>query len=522
MKFNCELKRVVDDSYDIEIGRKLQDTLVSDFKGGLVGKTKKFAIVTDSIVVDLYGRDIYDRLNAAGLKAELFVIPEGEKSKTRQMKEFVEDSMLEKGFRRDCCVVAVGGGVVTDLAGFVAGTFGRGVPFVNYATTLLAAADASVGGKTAVDTPLATNLIGLFNQPKKVYLDIDTWKTLPEKQLSSGLSETIKHGCLGDKELFEYLEKNVEKVLECDGEACEYIAKKNCEVKYKVVMKDERESGLREVLNLGHTVGRAIETVSDYRLYHGEAVAIGMVAQSRLGEKLGFISHENEQRVEKLLERAKLPQFRRDWPNIISYIQRISPSEYGQIPPLSVVGGYTVKGERGSRNTANEAALRELARIDFIQDLEIIPGQQVSFRFRDLNTRAWLRDVGSALELYAYKACVDSAIFHDVISSAVVRWDEVLGHGSVSNEIDVMAARGVIPLFLSCKACDIKTEALNELAILRDRFGGKGAKAAIVTTEVCNAAARHRAAQLGIAVIDLEELKTGQLVHRLKVIMKAE
>mgnify|MGYP003183711654 CR=1 FL=1 len=290
MKFNCELKRVVDDSYDIEIGRKLQDTLVSDLKGGLVGKIKKFAVVTDSIVVDLYGRDIYERLNAAGLKAELFVIPEGEKSKTRQMKEFVEDSMLEKGFRRDCCVVAIGGGVVTDLAGFVAGTFGRGVPFVNYATTLLAAADASVGGKTAVDTPLATNLIGLFNQPKKVYLDIDTWKTLPEEQLSSGLAETIKHGW-----------------LECDGEACEYIAKKNCEVKYKVVMKDERESGLREVLNLGHTVGRAIETVSDYRLYHGEAVAIGMVAQSRLGEKFGFISHENEQRVEKLLERAKLP-----------------------------------------------------------------------------------------------------------------------------------------------------------------------------------------------------------------------
>ena len=215
-------------------------------------------------------------------------------------------------------------------------------------------------------------------------------------------------------------------------------------------------------------------------------------------------------------------QFRRDWPNIISYIQRISPSEYGQTPPLSVQGGYTVKGERGSRNTANEDALRELARIGFIQDLEIVPGQQVSFRFRDLNTRAWLRDVGSALELYAYKACVDSAIFHDVISSAVVRWDEVLGHGSVSNEIDVMAARGVIPLFLSCKACDIKTEALNELAILRDRFGGKGAKAAIVTTEVCNAAARHRAAQLGIAVIDLEELKTGLRVHRLKVIMKAE
>lgn len=215
-------------------------------------------------------------------------------------------------------------------------------------------------------------------------------------------------------------------------------------------------------------------------------------------------------------------RFRHEWPTIISYIQRISPAEYGQIPPLDITGSYTVKGERGSRNSANEDALQELAQIGFIQDLTIIPDQQVSFRFRDVHTRAWLRDVGSVLELYTYKACVDAAIFHDVISSAVVRWDDVLGHGSVLNEIDVMAARGVIPLFLSCKACDIKTEALNELAILRDRFGGKGAKVVIVTTESCNAAARHRAAQLGIAVIDLEELKTGQLVHRLKVIMKAE
>lgn len=215
-------------------------------------------------------------------------------------------------------------------------------------------------------------------------------------------------------------------------------------------------------------------------------------------------------------------RFRHEWPTIISYIQRISPAEYGQIPPLDITGSYTVKGERGSRNSANEDALQELAQIGFIQDLTIIPDQQVSFRFRDVHTRAWLRDVGSVLELYTYKACVDAAIFHDVISSAVVRWDDVLGHGSVLNEIDVMAARGVIPLFLSCKACDIKTEALNELAILRDRFGGKGAKAVIVTTESCNAAARHRAAQLGIAVIDLEELKTGQLMHRLKVIMKAE
>lgn len=192
------------------------------------------------------------------------------------------------------------------------------------------------------------------------------------------------------------------------------------------------------------------------------------------------------------------------------------------MPPLSVQGGYTVKGERGGRLTANEDALRELARIDFLRELRVESEKSVSFRFRDANVRAWLRDVGSVLELYAYKACLDTGIFHDVISSAVVRWDDVQGHGSVSNEIDVVAARGVIPLFLSCKATDVKTEALNELAILRDRFGGKGAKAAIVTTESCNAAARHRAAQLGLAVIDLEELRGGQIVERLKVIMKAQ
>jgi len=215
-------------------------------------------------------------------------------------------------------------------------------------------------------------------------------------------------------------------------------------------------------------------------------------------------------------------RFRRDWTDIINYIQRISPSEYGRTPPLSVAGKYTVKGDHGSRNTANEAALNQLERLGFLRDLAIESGQSVAFRFRDEHIRAWLRDVGSVLELYVYKACVDAGIFNDVISSAVVRWDDTWGHSSVLNEIDVMAARGVVPLFISCKATDIKTEGLNELAILRDRFGGKGAKAAIVTTEPCNAAARHRAAQLGIAVIDLEELKDGHLVQRLKIIMKAE
>ena len=305
--FNVELKRVVDDSYDIEVGFELFDKLIEDIKNGLVGNIKKFAVVTDDIVEPLYAEPIAKKLSDGGYTVNVFSFKNGEKSKTRETKEFVEDSMLEKGYRRDCCIIAVGGGVVTDLAGFVAGTYGRGVPFINYATTLLAAADASVGGKTAVDTPLATNLIGIFNQPKKVYIDIAAWKTLPERQLRSGMAETIKHACLGDKELFDYLNENMEKIYAVDSSACEHIAEQNCRIKYDVVMKDERESGLREILNLGHTVGRAIETVSDYRLLHGEAVSIGLVAEVKLSQKLGHMTQEEVNAVLALLTKAGLP-----------------------------------------------------------------------------------------------------------------------------------------------------------------------------------------------------------------------
>lgn len=305
--FQVELKKVVDDSYEIEVGFALEDKLVADLQNGLVGRIHKFAVITDSNVKDLYAESILHRLQDAGYQADLFVFEAGEKSKTRQTKEMVEDAMLAKQYRRDCCVIAVGGGVVTDLAGFVAGTFGRGVPFINYATTLLAAADASVGGKTAVDTPLATNLIGMFNQPEKVYLDIATWKTLPKREIISGLAETIKHACLGSKEFFNYLDEHMEEILALQKEACEYIAEENCKIKYHVVMKDERESGLREVLNLGHTVGRAIETVSDYQLLHGEAVSIGMVAEVKLAYRLGYVTEEERDAVIALLEKAELP-----------------------------------------------------------------------------------------------------------------------------------------------------------------------------------------------------------------------
>ncbi|SFG10578.1 3-dehydroquinate synthase [Lachnospiraceae bacterium C7] len=306
-EFRVNLKKVVDDSYDISIGHDLVQELILDLKEGLVGKIKRFAIITDSNVYELYAKDIYTKVLEAGFKSDIFVVEAGEKSKTRETKARLEDEMLNKGYRRDCCVIAVGGGVVSDIAGFLAGTYGRGVPFINYATTFLAAADASIGGKTAVDTPLATNLIGLFNQPKKVYIDINTWKTLPKREMISGMAETIKHACIADATMFEFLEKNMEKIYEFDKEACDYISKQNCKIKYNVVMKDEKESGLREILNLGHTVGRAIETTSDYKLLHGEAVAIGLVAEVLLAKKLGYVTEKDVERVIKLLEKAQLP-----------------------------------------------------------------------------------------------------------------------------------------------------------------------------------------------------------------------
>jgi len=305
--FQVELKKVVDDSYEIEVGRSLAGKLAEDLTRGLMGSLRRFALITDSNVEKLYAEPILRILTDAGFSGEIFSFPAGEESKTRETKAALEDRMLQAGYRRDCFVLAVGGGVVSDLAGFLAGTYGRGVPFINYATTLLAAADASVGGKTAVDTPLATNLIGLFNQPKKVYIDIDCWNTLPQREISSGLAETVKHACLADADFFAYLEEHMEDLRAVSPEACEVIARRNCEIKYRVVMKDERETGLREVLNLGHTVGRAIETLSGYRLLHGEAVSIGLVAECALSLRMGLMTGEEAARVKSLLARAGLP-----------------------------------------------------------------------------------------------------------------------------------------------------------------------------------------------------------------------
>lgn len=212
-------------------------------------------------------------------------------------------------------------------------------------------------------------------------------------------------------------------------------------------------------------------------------------------------------------------KYRTRWDKIVSYIQRISPAREDGSCSLDIRGAYSVKGEHGARLTAPEDALRALEQIRLISGLQIVPEESVSFCFRDFQIRSWLRDVGSVLELYVYKACLDSGIFSDVRTSAVVDWNGDVKGNTVSNELDVMCTRGITPVFISCKTCMIRTEALNELAILRDRFGGEMARAAIVTAESAGASARNRAAELNIRVIDLNDLEEGGLGQSIRRLM---
>ena len=211
---------------------------------------------------------------------------------------------------------------------------------------------------------------------------------------------------------------------------------------------------------------------------------------------------------------------RTGWDRIVNWMQRASAADREGNYQLRVESAYTVKGERGTQLDAPEEVLRELEQIGMIDGLQILPQEKVCFQFADAQIRAWLRDVGSVLELYVYKACLDTALFEDVHTSAVVDWDVDGTIGKVSNELDVMCTRGIVPLFISCKTCAIRTEALNELAVLRDRFGGKIARAAIVSAEPAGASARNRAAELGIQVIDLAELQSGQLQSRIRQCVK--
>ncbi|MDD6800369.1 MAG: DUF1887 family CARF protein [Firmicutes bacterium] len=211
-----------------------------------------------------------------------------------------------------------------------------------------------------------------------------------------------------------------------------------------------------------------------------------------------------------------------DWQRAISFIQRVSKSVKQSVPELHVDAPYTVKGERGGLIDAPEAVLSDFEQIGLIKNLKIVSGKSVSFDFSDHQLRNWLRDVGSVLELYIYKACLDSGFFHEVRTSSVVDWEGTARHDNVTNEIDVIAMRGIAPYFLSCKTCEISTEALNELAVLRDRFGGKWAKSVIVTAKRCRSITRHRAGELGITVIDADDLRQGRIREILEVLIRTQ
>lgn len=293
-----------DRSYEIEIGAKL------DQAGGRVqglGFGRKMAIVTNPTVKKLYGKVLIDSLKAAGFLIMSIEVPDGEQYKNLDWANAIYTALLTNSFDRKSALVALGGGVIGDLTGFAAATYMRGVPFVQMPTTLLAMVDSSVGGKTGVNHPMGKNMIGAFYQPKKVLMDLAVLKTLPPEEFLSGMAEVIKYGVIWDAGFFDYLEKNREKILNLDPDALSHVIRRSCEIKAEVVSNDEREDGLRAILNFGHTVGHAIETAENYSMRHGEAVAIGMVYASRLSLKAGLCDASVPDRVEKLISSYKLP-----------------------------------------------------------------------------------------------------------------------------------------------------------------------------------------------------------------------
>ena len=291
-----------ENSYNILIG----ENILSDVAEFIANKnfTNKILVVTDSNVKKICGEKFFNELERRNIFFETAVIPAGETSKNLREAEKLYTLAIERGFDRKSVIIALGGGVVGDLAGFVAATFMRGIPFIQVPTSLLAQVDSSVGGKTAVNHALGKNLIGAFYQPSAVFIDINFLKELPEREIKSGLGEIIKYGVISDADFFSYLEENAERILNRDIDALEYVIKKSCAIKAEVVSADEKESGLRKILNFGHTIAHAVEEETHYKKYrHGEAVAIGMVGAALISEELGKVDFSDVQRLENLIKK---------------------------------------------------------------------------------------------------------------------------------------------------------------------------------------------------------------------------
>ena len=288
-------------SYPIHIGPDLIG------KPDLYGiAAKQVLIVTNDVVAPLYLKAVQSTLRGCDL--ETLIVPDGERHKTLATFTAVIDRLIDARFHRDCCLVALGGGVVGDLVGFAAASYQRGVDFVQIPTTLLAQVDSSVNGKTAVNHPRAKNMIGSFHQPISVLADTSTLRTLPPRELGAGLAEIVKYGIIVDAPFFGWLEEHVDDLKSLDAAALTHAIRRSCEIKAAIVAEDEREQGRRALLNLGHTFGHALEAIGGYeRWLHGEAVAIGIVLAARTSLALGWLPASDCERIERLLERAGLP-----------------------------------------------------------------------------------------------------------------------------------------------------------------------------------------------------------------------
>ena len=292
-------------SYPIHVGAGLLER--ADLIVPLLAR-KSVAIVTNTAVAPLYLERVAGALAHEGVDVVRIVVADGEAHKDWKTLNAVFDALLENRCGRDTTLVALGGGVIGDLTGFAAATYQRGVQYVQIPTTLLAQVDSSVGGKTAINHPLGKNMIGAFHQPRLVLADMDALKTLPERELRSGLAEVVKHGLIRDAAFFAWLEGNIERLLSRDADALAHAVLRSVAIKAEIVAQDERESGLRRVLNFGHTFGHAIETGLGYGAWlHGEAVAAGMVMAADLSRQLGYLSEADTARIRSLLERAGLP-----------------------------------------------------------------------------------------------------------------------------------------------------------------------------------------------------------------------
>ena len=295
-----------DNSYEIEIENGLSHTL-----GLEIGKSnfgKKYCIIADSQVAKVAGKKLLSQFAKQSITAHIISFPRGEQSKNIKVVEMIVEKMSKLGFDRKDCIVALGGGVSGDIAGFCAAIYLRGINFVQVPTTLLAMVDSSIGGKTGVNLKSGKNLVGSFYQPKKVYICPEFLESLPKSEVAAGMSEVIKHAIVADARLFYFIEQNISKIISLDPNVMEQLIEKNCKIKAEVVEKDEKEVNYRKIINYGHTIGHALESIGNYKQFsHGQAVAIGMRVEAKISQKMGFLNLEEENKIKNLLEQIGLP-----------------------------------------------------------------------------------------------------------------------------------------------------------------------------------------------------------------------